>query len=129
VTNPMTPRDVPEVENVWPAYCSTCDDKGFVRDEDNGGLCLDCDWRRNGYRVQRAFFKMEEQRDSALSTIAEMREAITNAHRLLGKLRGIDMHNANVRDSVVTAFGYLDFTLSRLPVASPASKASTEAKP
>jgi hypothetical protein len=32
----MTPRDVPEVESVWPVYCSTCDDKGFVRDEDNG---------------------------------------------------------------------------------------------
>jgi hypothetical protein len=71
---------------IWPMPCETCGDKGFVRDEDNGGLCLDCDWRTNGYRGLRAYQRLEEARTALLREVEGLKAALDTVRVELGAL-------------------------------------------
>lgn len=50
---------------------------------------------------------LKDERDALQREMEGLREGALQAHKLLGALRGIDMHNATVRDSVGAAYVHL----------------------
>lgn len=63
----------------------------------------------------REIYKAEAERDALTEANARQLEAITQAHKLLGALRPIDIQNATVRDSVGAAYVHLGAALKVSP--------------